>query len=100
LLALRSSAPDATIIGRAPQLVKVCSKRFTVELVRRARSGLTVEHVAVPPVAISPRADTHYFALGRVGPCWTDLSDTGEIGVYVPDSFPDAEVELLIVLES
>jgi type VI secretion system protein ImpJ len=100
LLALRSSAPDATIIGRAPQLVKACSKRFTVELVRRARSGLTVEHVAVPPVAISPRADTHYFALGRVGPCWTDLSDTGEIGVYVPDSFPDAEVELLIVLES
>jgi type VI secretion system protein ImpJ len=100
LLALRSSAPDATVIGRAPQLVKVCSKRFTVELVRRARTGLTVEHVAVPPVAISPRADTHYFALGRVGPCWTDLSDTGEIGVYVPDSFPEAEVELLIVLES
>jgi type VI secretion system protein ImpJ len=100
LLALRSSASDATIIGRVPQLVKVCSKRFTVELVRRARTGLTVEHVPVPPVAISPRADTHYFALGRVGPCWNDLSDTGEIGVYVPDAFPDADVELLIVLES
>jgi type VI secretion system protein ImpJ len=100
LLGLRSSAPDATIIGRVPQLVKVCSKRFTVELVRRARSGLTVEHVPVPPVAVSPRADTHYFALGRVGPCWTDLSDTGEIGVYVPDTFPEAEVELIIVLES
>jgi type VI secretion system protein ImpJ len=100
LLALRSSASDATIIGRVPQLVKVCSKRFTVELVRRARTGLTVEHVAVPPVAISPRADTHYFALGRVGPCWKDLSDTNEIGVYVPDTFPDAEAELLVVLES
>ena len=100
LLGIRSSAPDATIIGRVPQLVKVCSKRFTVELVRRARSGLTVEHVPVPPVAVSPRADTHYFALGRVGPCWTDLSDTGEIGVYVPDTFPEAEVELIIVLES
>jgi predicted component of type VI protein secretion system len=49
---------------------------------------------------VSPRADTHYFALGRVGPCWTDLSDTGEIGVYVPDTFPEADVELLIVLES
>jgi type VI secretion system protein ImpJ len=100
LLGVRSSAPDATIIGRVPQLVKVCSKRFTVELVRRARTGLTVEHVPVPPVAVSPRADTHYFALGRVGPCWTDLSDTGEIGVYVPDTFPEAEVELIIVLES
>lgn len=100
LLALRSSASDATIIGRVPQLVKACSKRFTIELVRRARTGLTIEHVPVPPVAISPRADTHYFALGRSGPCWTDLSDTGEIGVYVPDAFPDAEVELLIVLES
>jgi type VI secretion system protein ImpJ len=100
LLGLRSSASDATIIGRAPQLVKVCSKRFTVELVRRARSGLTVEHVPVPPVAVSPRADTHYFALGRAGPCWADLSDTGEIGVYVPDTFPEADVELLIVLES
>ena len=100
LLGLRANAPDATIIGRVPQLVKVCSKRFTIELVRRARTGLTVEHVQVPPVAISPRADTHYFALGRAGPCWNDLSDTGEIGVYVPDAFPDAEVELLVVLES
>ena len=100
LLGIRSSAPDATIIGRVPQLVKVCSKRFTIELVRRARSGLTVEHVQVPPVAISPRADTHYFSVGRVEPCWRDVSDTGEIGVYIPDSFPDAEVELLVVLES
>lgn len=100
ILGVRSSASDATVIGRVPQLVKVCSRRFTLELVRRARSGLTVEHVPVPPVAISPRADTHYFALGRAGPCWNDVSDTGEIGVYVPDSFPDAEAELLIVLES
>ncbi|HUQ84027.1 MAG TPA: type VI secretion system baseplate subunit TssK [Gemmatimonadaceae bacterium] len=100
LLGLRSSAPDATIIGRVPQLVKVCSKRFTIELVRRARSGLTVEYVQVPPVAVSPRADTHYFSVGRVEPCWRDVSDTGEIGVYVPDTFPDAEVELLVVLES
>lgn len=100
LLGMRSSASDATIIGRVPQLVKVCSRRFTIELVKRARSGLTVEHVPVPPVAISPRADTHYFAIGRVEPCWRDVSDTGEIGVYVPDTFPDAEVELLVVLES
>ena len=28
----------------------------------------------------------------------TDLSDTGEIGVYVPDTFPESEVELIIVL--
>jgi type VI secretion system protein ImpJ len=100
LLGLRANVPDATIIGRVPQLVKVCSKRFTIELVKRARTGLTVEHVPVPPVAVSPRADTHYFALGRAGPCWNDLSDTNEIGVYVPDTFPDAEVELLVVLES
>jgi hypothetical protein len=38
--------------------------------------------------------------VGRVEPCWRDVSDTGEIGVYVPDAFPDAEVELLVVLES
>jgi type VI secretion system protein ImpJ len=99
LLGIRANVPDATIIGRVPQLVKVCSRRFVGELVKRARSGLTVEHVPVPPVAVSPRADTHYFAVGRAGPCWTDLSDTGEIGVYVPDTFAEAEVELLIVLE-
>jgi len=100
LLGIRSSAPDATIIGRVPQLVKVCSKRFTKKLVERALTGLTVEHVVVPPVAISPRADTHYFALGRVDPCWKDVSATGEIGVYMPDTFPNAEVELLVVIES
>lgn len=100
LLGVRASIDDATVIGKVPQLVKVCSKRFTVELVRRARTGLSIEHVPVPPVAISPRADTQYFALGRAGPCWKDVNDTREVGIYVPDTFPDPEIELLVVLES
>jgi type VI secretion system protein ImpJ len=100
LLAVRSSASDATIVSKVPQLVKICSSKFTMRLVQSARPGLGLEHVPVPPSAVSPRSDTHYFAMQRIGPCWDTLVQTSEIGVYVPDTFPDAELELAIVLES
>jgi hypothetical protein len=35
----------------------------------------------------------------RSGPCWDTLTSSAEIGVYVPDSIPNAELELLIVVD-
>jgi type VI secretion system protein ImpJ len=79
--------------------VKVCSAKFTPELVRRAYPGLTLEHVPTPPPAISPRLDSQYFAIAKAGPCWETLAQTAEIGVYVPDTFPSAEIEVSVVVE-
>lgn len=100
ILGVRSSVGEAETIGRVPRLVKVCSAKFTPELVRRAYPGLGLEYLPAPPAAISPRVDTQYFSISKAGPCWDTLVQTREVGVYVPDAIPDAELELLVMLES
>ncbi|HEX6534376.1 MAG TPA: type VI secretion system baseplate subunit TssK [Gemmatimonadaceae bacterium] len=99
ILGLRSSVGEAETINRVPRLVKVCSAKFTPELVRRAYPGLTLEYLPSPPAAISPRVDTQYFAISKAGPCWDTLVQTHEVGIYVPDALPAAELELLVMLE-
>jgi type VI secretion system protein ImpJ len=87
------------LAARVPQLAKVCSAKFTLELVRRAFPGMRIEHIPFPPASIAPRADTQYFSVDRAGPCWDTLSSTHEIGVYLPDAIPRAEVELIVLAE-
>ena len=79
--------------------MKVCSAKFTPELVRRAYPGLTLEHVPTPPAGISPRLDSQYFSLSKSGLCWDNLTQTKEVGVYVPDALPNAEIEVTIMVE-
>ena len=83
-----------------PQVVKVCSAKFTPELVRRAYPGLTLTHVPSPPAAIAPRVDRQYFAIALAGPCWESLRDTGAVGIYVPDTIPEAELDLRVLIDS
>ena len=98
-LGVRSTAPAADVIARAPRLIKICSSKFIARLVKEAYPGLAIEHLAAPPPDISPRLGTHYFALRPVEPCWKSIVDTREVGLYVPAALPDAELELKIVLD-
>jgi type VI secretion system protein ImpJ len=100
ILGVRSSMPGPELAGRFPQLSKVCSNKFVLELVRRAFPGLTLDHLPYPPAAISPRSDMTYFSIQRSGPCWDTIVSTQEIGVYVPEAIADVEVELSIVPET
>jgi type VI secretion system protein ImpJ len=98
ILGVRSSLNDTETVARVPRVVKVCASRHVPELVKRAYPGLGLEHTPVPPAAISPRPGTHYFSISTVGTCWGEIIRTGEVGVYVPDSLPDAQLELLALL--
>ncbi len=100
VLAVRSPAGEVEVMGLTPKLIKVCSKLFIPELVKRALPGMPLAHMPVPPSAIATRADTQYFAINRGGPCWDHLMQTRQVGVYVPGELPDPELELLVVLES
>lgn len=99
MLGVRSALSGVDLAARMPQLAKVCSAKFTLELVRRAYPGLRIDHLPFPPAAVAPRADTQYFSVDRTGPCWETLTSTREIGVYIPDAIPQAEVELIVVAE-
>ncbi len=83
-----------------PQLVKVCSSKFTLELVRRALPGLPLTHLPTPPPSLSPRVDRQYFSISKSGPCWDHLVQTKQVGVYVPAEVPKAEIGLQVILDS
>lgn len=99
ILGVRSPLQANELVARVPALTKVCSKKFVLELVKRAFPGLRIDHLPFPPAQISPRADTQYFAIERAGPCWDTIVSTQEVGVYVPDAIPSVELELAIVVD-
>jgi type VI secretion system protein ImpJ len=99
-LGVRSSLQTNEVIARVPALTKVCSQRFVLELVKRAFPGLRLDHLPYPPASISPKPDTVYFAIERSGPCWDTIVSTQEVGVYVPDAVPGAQLELAIVIDA
>jgi len=100
VLAVHANLPDADLMVKVPQLVKVCTPPFVRELVKRALPGLALTHLANPPQAISTRVETLYYGITRVGPCWDHMAQTRQIGVYIPGDLPSPEVEILVVLDS
>ncbi len=99
ILGVRASLDQAQLIQAVPRLVKMCFAAAFPKLVERAVAGLTLTHIAAPPPAVSPRADTQYFSVAQSGPCWLKLRETAEVGIYAPDSLPDAQLDLLVVQE-
>jgi type VI secretion system protein ImpJ len=97
-LGVRSSLAMRDTIAAVPQLSKVCARRFVLELARRAIPGFTLDHVPSPPAGLAPRGELAYFEIVRAGPCDQALTATREIGVYVPDSFGDAVIELAVLV--
>jgi type VI secretion system protein ImpJ len=99
LLEIRSPIGEADLIARVPQLVKVCSARFVVELVKRALPGLSLKHLAVPPAEVAVKVESQYFVLNRTGPCWENIVQTRKAGVYVPGEIPSPEMNLIVLLD-
>jgi len=100
ILAMRATVGEVEIIGKTPQLVKVCSAAFVPQLVKRALPGLALTHMPTPPSAVSARVDFQYFSISKGGPCWDHIVQSRRVGVYVPGELPDAELQLFVVLES
>jgi type VI secretion system protein ImpJ len=97
ILEIRSSTEDADLIARVPQLTKVCSARFVVELIRRALPGLSLRHLSVPPSQIAAKVESQYFSIERAGPCWEHIVQTRQVGFYLPGEIPVTELSLIVV---
>ena len=102
VLGVRTGSPAAALAlaQPAPGRMRVCAARYVLELVRRGYPGLAMEPLPTPPAAVAPRPDTAYFTLTRGGPCWETIQQTGEVGVYVPETLPIVDVELTVVPEA
>lgn len=98
-LGVRSSLARSEVIDSVPGLVKVCSDDGIKKLVQRAYEGLPLQHLPSPPSVLAPRIGTEYFLVRTTGPCWTAIQRSAGVGIYVPGSLADAEVDLVVAVE-
>jgi len=100
VLRVRSGASSAAVITEVPRKAKICSAEDVMRLVGSAGlPALGIEHLATLPTAIPSRVGSLYFRLLREGPPWELIQVRGSVGVYLPDSLADAELELLVLPE-
>jgi type VI secretion system protein ImpJ len=99
ILEIHSRIGEADLIERTPKLVKICSARFVLELIKRALPGLPLNHLAVAPPQIAARVESQYFSVSRGGPCWDHLVQTRQVGIYVPGEIPTPELSLIVLLD-
>jgi type VI secretion system protein ImpJ len=97
-LAVRADISQADVIGRTPQLIKVCSADMIDHLVQRALPGVLLTHVTTPPGNIPIKLNYQYFALNQTGGAWEAVRQARNLAAYVPADFPNPEMELVILL--
>lgn len=98
-LGIRADVGAHELIDRVQRLTKTCASKFVMELVRRAFNGLPTEHIPSPPASIAPKADLMYFELTLTGPCAQSLTESKEVGVYIPEALPGAYVEIAVLVK-
>jgi len=97
ILGLRAEGGDTKVVADAVRLVKVCSSKHIVRLVKEGIPGLTLRHLPSPPSTVSPRIGHHYFRIEQTGPCWESTVKTREVGIFVPEALAVADMELFVV---
>ncbi len=97
ILGVRAEGAEDSVVSSVVKLAKVCSSKHIVRLVKEGLPGMPLSHLRSPPSEISPKVGVRYFQLSQTGPCWESTVETGEIGVYVPEALPVADMELIIV---
>jgi type VI secretion system protein ImpJ len=93
-----ADSSQADIIGRAPNLVKICSGDHIELLVQRALAGVPLIHSVSPPTAIPLKLNYQYFSLSQSGGPWETIVRARNLAAYVPGEFPNPQLELIILL--
>ena len=97
-LAIGADATQAEIVGKTPNLVKICSASHIEHLVRQALPGVPLTYVPQPPAAIPVKLNFQYFALTQTGAAWESIQRSRNFAAYVPGDLPNPQAELIIVL--
>jgi type VI secretion system protein ImpJ len=99
-LAISADINQAELLRKVPQLVKVASGDRIERLIKQALPGATLTYVPSPPSAIPVKVKFHYFQISKAGGEWDAIAQARNLAAYVPRDFPNAELELSIVLPS
>lgn len=97
-LAISAESSQAEIVGRTPQIVKVCSASHIEHLVKNALPGVSLTYVAAPPSAIPVKLNYQYFSINQSGVAWEAIQRARNLAAYVPSDLPNPQLELIILL--
>lgn len=97
-LALSADLDQAELVAKAPKLVKLTSADRIDRLVKQALPGLGLTYTPKPPTAIPVKVKHNYFQLAQSGGEWDAIRVARHVAAYVPSDFPNAELELVVVL--
>ena len=97
-LAVNADLEAARLLRAVPELVKISSADHIDNLIKQALPGLQLTHIPSPPGAIPVKTGFQYFRVGKTGPEWQSISRARNVAAYVPADFPNAQLELLVVL--
>jgi type VI secretion system protein ImpJ len=97
-LAVSAEMKEDAVIRDVPRLVKVCSAMHIEHLIKQALPGIQLKHLPSPPSALSVKLKYQYFSLNQSGAAWEAVTRARNLAAYVPDDFPNPNLELLILL--
>jgi type VI secretion system protein ImpJ len=97
-LAVSAEVPEADLIRKSPQLLKVCSANHVEHLIKQALPGMTLTHLSSPPAAIPLKLKYQYFSLSQSGVAWEAVQRARNLAAYVPSDFLNPQLELIILL--
>lgn len=96
-LAVSAGVDDATLVARAPVLIKVGATGHVEQMIRQALPGLKLTYTPAPPPEIPVKLKYKYFSLDLAGKVWEGIQRGRNLGVYVPLELPNPQLELIIV---
>jgi type VI secretion system protein ImpJ len=97
-LAIQAEVNQADLIGKVPQLVKICSANHIEHLIRHALPGVPLTYVPSPPGSIPVKLNYKYYSLSQTGLAWEAVTRSRNLAAYVPEDFPHPQLELVILL--
>ena len=98
-LAISADMNQADLIGRAPQLIKICSADAARHLVQQSPARSPPGACAYAPVRHSDQDELSVLRLKpERGAAWEAVLQTRNLAAYVPGDFPNPQMELIVVL--
>jgi type VI secretion system protein ImpJ len=97
-LAVQCDMNEGELIQKVPYLAKVHSLNHIEHIVRHALPGMQLTHQQKVPSAIPMKINHQYFSLNMAGEAWQAIVRSRNLAAYVPENFPEPQLELVILL--
>ena len=98
-LAVSAEIPEAELIAKTPQLIKICSADSPRPSGATGSAWRPPDLMCATPAHFdSLKLNYQYFSLSQVRTSWEAILRARNLAAYVPGDFPNPQLELIILL--